>query len=385
MERFDAIVVGGGPAGSTCAWQLRRAGLDVAVVDKRDFPRDKVCAGWVTPAAVETLRLDLDEYRSGRVCQPIRSFRTGSVAGTDGGDPLRRGGELRHPPRRVRPLPPRPERREAAYRARRQAPQARERAVADQRRCGSAGRRGGGRALLPRRPSPGGQGGLDRGHRRRPRGRVRDDRRPAGRLRGGGGDSGDLLLRGPQGLRLGVPQGERSQRRARTRGEPQHRGPRQGVLRVARREGPDPARHALEVQGACLHPARALAADLLRGRNCPRGRRDRARLRPERRGHSPRRRVRGHRGRAHRGRRAARSTRPRSRTTSAASGSASASGGRRPILRPGSRPEHGGRSRRSSSARVGSRAASSSTAGSSTAASPRFPRAERVQAGPEER
>ena len=81
MERFDAIVVGGGPAGSTCAWQLRRAGLDVAVIDKRDFPRDKVCAGWVTPAVVETLRLDVDEYRAGRVFQPIRSFRTGSMAG----------------------------------------------------------------------------------------------------------------------------------------------------------------------------------------------------------------------------------------------------------------------------------------------------------------
>ena len=81
MERFDAIVVGGGPAGSTCAWQLRRAGLEVAVFDKRDFPRDKVCAGWVTPAVVATLRLDLDEYRSGRVLQPIRSFRTGSMAG----------------------------------------------------------------------------------------------------------------------------------------------------------------------------------------------------------------------------------------------------------------------------------------------------------------
>ena len=81
MERFDAIVVGGGPAGSTCAWQLRRAGLEVAVFDKRDFPRDKVCAGWVTPAVVATLRLDLDEYRRGRVLQPIRSFRTGSMAG----------------------------------------------------------------------------------------------------------------------------------------------------------------------------------------------------------------------------------------------------------------------------------------------------------------
>lgn len=81
MERFDAIVIGGGPSGSTCAWQLRRAGLEVAVFDKRDFPRDKVCAGWVTPAAVETLRLDVDEYRAGRVFQPIRSFLTGSMAG----------------------------------------------------------------------------------------------------------------------------------------------------------------------------------------------------------------------------------------------------------------------------------------------------------------
>ena len=81
MERFDAIVVGGGPAGSTCAWQLRRAGLEVAVVDKRDFPRDKVCAGWVTPAVVETIQLDTDDYRNGRVFQPIRSFRTGSMRG----------------------------------------------------------------------------------------------------------------------------------------------------------------------------------------------------------------------------------------------------------------------------------------------------------------
>lgn len=82
MERFDAIVIGGGPSGSTCAWQLRRAGLEVAVIDKQDFPRDKVCAGWVTPAVVETLQLDLDDYRAGgRVLQPIRSFRTGNVAG----------------------------------------------------------------------------------------------------------------------------------------------------------------------------------------------------------------------------------------------------------------------------------------------------------------
>ena len=156
MERFDAIVVGGGPAGSTCAWQLRRAGLAVAVIDKRNFPRDKVCAGWVTPAAVETLRLDLDEYRAGRVLQPIRSFRTGSMAG--------RMVETRYDEvasygiRRVEfdhYLLDR-SRCEAAHRALRQASRAGGRALADRRRRTSAGRRGGGRALLPDRTPPSG-------------------------------------------------------------------------------------------------------------------------------------------------------------------------------------------------------------------------------------
>ena len=55
MRSCDVLIVGGGPAGSTCAWQLIRAGLDVLVMDRRIFPRDKVCAGWITPAAIDLL------------------------------------------------------------------------------------------------------------------------------------------------------------------------------------------------------------------------------------------------------------------------------------------------------------------------------------------
>ena len=55
MHSCDVLIVGGGPAGSTCAWQLVRAGLDVLVMDKHIFPRDKVCAGWITPAVIESL------------------------------------------------------------------------------------------------------------------------------------------------------------------------------------------------------------------------------------------------------------------------------------------------------------------------------------------
>ncbi len=78
MIHCDAVVVGGGPAGSTCARELRAAGLEVVVADRARFPRDKVCAGWLTPRVFELLELDPHEYRSaGLTLQEITAFRTG--------------------------------------------------------------------------------------------------------------------------------------------------------------------------------------------------------------------------------------------------------------------------------------------------------------------
>ncbi len=62
MNVADVIVVGGGPAGSTCAWKLKDAGLDVVVLDRQEFPRTKLCAGWVTPEAIADLELDWHDY-----------------------------------------------------------------------------------------------------------------------------------------------------------------------------------------------------------------------------------------------------------------------------------------------------------------------------------
>jgi geranylgeranyl reductase family protein len=75
----DAVIVGGGPAGSTCARHLSRAGYDVVVLDRAVFPRDKPCAGWITPAVVDALELPLDRYARGRVLQRITGFRTGLI------------------------------------------------------------------------------------------------------------------------------------------------------------------------------------------------------------------------------------------------------------------------------------------------------------------
>lgn len=77
----DAVIIGGGPAGATCARALTRAGMDVLLLDRKAFPRDKVCAGWITPAVLTTLDIDPDDYARERVMQPIRGFRTGMIDG----------------------------------------------------------------------------------------------------------------------------------------------------------------------------------------------------------------------------------------------------------------------------------------------------------------
>ncbi|HZS60557.1 MAG TPA: NAD(P)/FAD-dependent oxidoreductase [Gemmatimonadaceae bacterium] len=51
----EVIVVGGGPAGSATAWALARAGVDVLVLDRARFPRDKVCAEYLSPQASRIL------------------------------------------------------------------------------------------------------------------------------------------------------------------------------------------------------------------------------------------------------------------------------------------------------------------------------------------
>jgi geranylgeranyl reductase family protein len=59
MEQFDAAIVGAGPAGSTAALRLARAGAHVLVVDKARFPRDKPCGGGLTYRAVRELPVDV--------------------------------------------------------------------------------------------------------------------------------------------------------------------------------------------------------------------------------------------------------------------------------------------------------------------------------------
>ncbi len=62
MQSADVIVVGGGPAGSAAAERLKKGGADVLLLDREEFPRHKLCAGWITPEVVADLQMDVGAY-----------------------------------------------------------------------------------------------------------------------------------------------------------------------------------------------------------------------------------------------------------------------------------------------------------------------------------
>jgi geranylgeranyl reductase family protein len=58
-QLWDAMVVGAGPAGCAAAYDLAAAGLSILLLDHKDFPRAKACAGGLTSKAVQALRYSI--------------------------------------------------------------------------------------------------------------------------------------------------------------------------------------------------------------------------------------------------------------------------------------------------------------------------------------
>jgi geranylgeranyl reductase family protein len=52
---FDAVIVGAGPSGSSCAYWLAEAGWSVCLIEKKNFPREKTCGDGLTPRSVHQL------------------------------------------------------------------------------------------------------------------------------------------------------------------------------------------------------------------------------------------------------------------------------------------------------------------------------------------
>jgi flavin-dependent dehydrogenase len=72
-ENYDALVIGGGPAGATAALTLARADWKVAVIEKANFPRRKVCGEYLSPANLALFRhLDIADDFLERAGPPVR-------------------------------------------------------------------------------------------------------------------------------------------------------------------------------------------------------------------------------------------------------------------------------------------------------------------------
>jgi geranylgeranyl reductase family protein len=76
-DACDILVVGAGPAGSACAIELARVGLDVLLVDQHDFPRDKICGDGLIPdshAALRRLGVLQEVLACAQPCTHVRAF-----------------------------------------------------------------------------------------------------------------------------------------------------------------------------------------------------------------------------------------------------------------------------------------------------------------------
>jgi geranylgeranyl reductase family protein len=85
---YDAIVVGAGPAGSTCAYHLSRGGASVLLLDRARFPRDKPCGGGVTVRALDVLPVSIQPVIEEVVTIAELRLRYGRAVERGSGKPL---------------------------------------------------------------------------------------------------------------------------------------------------------------------------------------------------------------------------------------------------------------------------------------------------------
>ena len=61
LPTYDVIVVGGGPAGATAAYELATSGINVLILEKEKFPRYKPCGGGLSLKIDKVLKFSIKE------------------------------------------------------------------------------------------------------------------------------------------------------------------------------------------------------------------------------------------------------------------------------------------------------------------------------------
>jgi flavin-dependent dehydrogenase len=65
VRDVETIIVGGGPAGSSCARELTKNGRECLILERQRLPKFKLCAGWITPKVLRDLEIGAGAYPYG--------------------------------------------------------------------------------------------------------------------------------------------------------------------------------------------------------------------------------------------------------------------------------------------------------------------------------
>jgi len=92
MKHFDVAIIGAGPAGSSAAIQLAAKGYSVALLDKEQFPREKLCGDFLNPVNWPMLReLKMEREILARSHEKVTTFHFTSFSGEEAEVPLPTG------------------------------------------------------------------------------------------------------------------------------------------------------------------------------------------------------------------------------------------------------------------------------------------------------
>lgn len=92
MASIDVAVIGAGPAGSSAAIALARLGYSVALLDKKQFPREKLCGDFINPINRPILRaLAVEGEILSCAPQRVTAFRVTALSGDEAESPLPSG------------------------------------------------------------------------------------------------------------------------------------------------------------------------------------------------------------------------------------------------------------------------------------------------------
>ena len=94
MEPFDVAIIGAGPAGSSAAIALAGKGYSVALLDKEQFPREKLCGDFLNPVNWPMLRvLKVEEAVLACPHEKIETFHFTDFSGAEAEIPLSASGD----------------------------------------------------------------------------------------------------------------------------------------------------------------------------------------------------------------------------------------------------------------------------------------------------